>query len=195
MFLLQLLTIPLEMLYWVVSSKNADLEDIDSSISTSMSDLIMMISAVEESFECYLKNAAAAAEVILDELFVLIVNFSVIVFLSSVDCCYEMVVNLLLVFLYDRIVLLKVELLSCWLRLTVYVCNCIERLFYGLMGECQIMTDFWKICCCLSARWKMLVDILMLPVIPTSPKLPLPCTYCLPFTCFPKLDFVWTKCF
>ena len=112
------------------------------------------------------------------------------------DFCCVLVFNALLVVLYERIVRLKVELLLCWLRLTVYIWSCFESTLYWLIRECQILNDFWKYCSCLSARWKMLADKLLLPVFPTYLNLPLPCTYCLHFTCFSRIRFCRnTKCF
>ena len=68
-------------LYWVVSSKkNADREVMDSSISTSMSEMTLMMSAAEELVDCCSKNAAASAGVIFAEKFVVVVKF---LFMSS----------------------------------------------------------------------------------------------------------------
>ena len=47
----------------------------DSSISTSMSELTLMMSTVEECVYCCSKNAATSAEVILAEVFVVVVKF------------------------------------------------------------------------------------------------------------------------
>ena len=47
----------------------------DSSISTSMSDLTLMMSAIEERVDCCSKNAAVSAKVILAEVFVFVVKF------------------------------------------------------------------------------------------------------------------------
>ena len=47
----------------------------DPSISTSMSDLILMMSAIEECVDCCSKNAAFSAEVNLAEVFVFVVKF------------------------------------------------------------------------------------------------------------------------
>ena len=73
-FLLQLLMIVLEMLYWVVSTIKRWSWSYGSSISTIMSELTLMMSAVEECLDCCSKNAAASAELILAELFVLVVK-------------------------------------------------------------------------------------------------------------------------
>ena len=47
----------------------------DSSKSTSMSELTLMMSTNEECVDCCLKTAAASAEVILAEVFVVVVKF------------------------------------------------------------------------------------------------------------------------
>ena len=102
----------------------------DSSISTSMSDLILIMSAVEECVDCCSKSAAASAEVILAEFFVVFVKFLLMSSsVLSVDCCCVLVVNVLFVLLYERIVCWKIELLFCWMRLTVYICSCSESFF------------------------------------------------------------------
>ena len=54
-----------------------------------MSDLTLMISAIEECSDCCSKNAGVSAEVILAEVFVF------------VDCCCVLIVNVLLVVLYE----------------------------------------------------------------------------------------------
>ena len=88
--------------------------------------------------------------------------------------------------------------LNCFCADCVWLCTIVvvlNLLLYWLIGECQILNDFWKCCCCLSDRRKMLVDKL----IPHVHYLPRPTTilYLLPtFTCFSQIRVCRnTKCF
>ena len=59
----------------------------DTFISISMSELTLMISVVEEMVDCCSKNAAASAEVFLDELFVIVQK---LLLMSSIGVIYRL---------------------------------------------------------------------------------------------------------
>ena len=128
----------------------------DSSISTSMSDLTLMMFAIEECVDCCSNNAAVSAEVILAEVFFLSWNFCwCLPLVLAVDCCCVLVFNVLHVVFYDSGMLESwiAFCADCVLLFTVVVV--LNRLLYWLIGECQILNIFWKCCCCWSAPWNL----------------------------------------
>ena len=82
----------------------------DLSISPSMSELTLKMSAFEEFVDCCSKNAAANAEIILDDVFVIVVKFLLMSFFCVVCRLFLCTGRQrLLRELYERTVCLKVE--------------------------------------------------------------------------------------
>ena len=143
----------------------------DTFISISMSELTLMISVVEEMVDCCSKNAAASAEVILDELFVIVQK---ILLMSSIGVVYR----LLLCTGCQRAACSVIQkcmqeswIAFCadWVRLCTFVFF-LNLMLFWLIWECQILKDVWKPCCCWAAPWKLLADKMVFPVFPNLPK-------------------------
>ena len=95
-----------------------------------MSDLSLIMSAIEKCVDCSSKKAAVSAEIILAEVFVFVVKF---LLMSSVGVVCRLLLCTACQFAACSVILKlyagKLNCFLCSLRLTVYCCSCSESTF------------------------------------------------------------------